>query len=234
MSPRSTPPCPHEQRPGTKVCLHCRREARLAARARRRRSLVRYGLAGVTIAILGAAGIAGATALQRRPPRALPSRSAATPVTGPDASLHPNSDGSATTAPAAIAGGPATTASRGARPAPVVAEGRTALRDGMFAVRAGDTVTVHFDTPLARTRRPLKFERIVRTTLPMVFGAAADSALSPLRDGAIAEAGELLSELPSRGVRLPTVGGWTLALYPETRPGEDGPLVISYRVAVTR
>lgn len=230
MSPRSTPPCPHEQRPGTKVCLHCRREARLAARARRRRSLVHYGLAGVVIAVLCAVGIAGATALQHRTSRTLSSGEVAPSVPRPDAPRPPASAGAATTASAMAAD----TRPRAARPAPVVTEGRTALPDGMFALRAGDTVTVHFDTPLARTRRPRKFERIVRATLPLVFGATADSALSPLPDGAIAKAGELLSELPTRGVHLPTAGGWTLALYPETRPGEDGPLVISYRVTATR
>src|SRR5688500_6132918 len=34
---------------------------------------------------------------------------------------------------------------------PVVPEGRTELAGGIFALRSGDTVTVHFDTPEART-----------------------------------------------------------------------------------
>jgi hypothetical protein len=51
--------------------------------------------------------------------------------------------------------------------------------------------------------------------------------------GAIAEQGDLLTELPSRGVRIPLNGAWMVRLFPETRPGQDGPLVIRYRVRIT-
>jgi hypothetical protein len=119
-------------------------------------------------------------------------------------------------------------------PAPIVAEGRTELRDGIVAVRTGDTVAVHFDTPMTRTRRPEKFERIVRATLPEVFGTMADSALAATPAGRIASAGDLLTELPVRGVQLRTGDGDTLTLWPETRPGRDGPLVVTYRAAVVR
>ena len=115
-----------------------------------------------------------------------------------------------------------------------MAEGRTALTEGVVAVRTGDTVAVHFDTPLARTRRADKFERIVRETLPRVYGAVADSALAALPAGRLAAAGDLLHDLPTRGVRLPTADGATLALWPETRPGRDGPLVVTYRATVAR
>jgi hypothetical protein len=37
---------------------------------------------------------------------------------------------------------------------PIVGQGRTPLRDGLVAVRTGDTVAVHFDTPGIRTRQP--------------------------------------------------------------------------------
>lgn len=237
MSPASTPSCPHEQRPGTRVCLHCRREARLAARAHRRRSLTRVGLAGVAAATLGAVGIAGATALHRMAPDLLAPPGATSRISRQSTGATPAAQSAVTTASAGIADEPtppSTSAATLGRPRPVVGEGRSGLRDGMYAVRTGDTVIVHFDTPLARTRRPEKFERIVRATLPLVFGAAADSALGALPDGRIAGAGELLSDLPARGVRLPTAAGWTLTLFPETRPGEDGPLVISYRAAVGR
>jgi hypothetical protein len=113
--------------------------------------------------------------------------------------------------------------------APIVAEGRTELRDGIVAVRTGDTVAVHFDTPHARTRRPEKFERIVRATLPEVLGPMAESLLAATPAGRIAGAGDLLTELPVRGVQVGS-GADALTLWPETRPGRDGPLVVTYRV----
>jgi hypothetical protein len=115
-----------------------------------------------------------------------------------------------------------------------VAEGRTELRDGLVAVRSGDTVAVHFDTPATRTRRFDKFERIVRETLPQVYGAVADSVLARVPAGQLARSGDLLTELPERGVHLPTGDGGTLALWPETRPGRDGPLVVTYRATLAR
>jgi hypothetical protein len=38
--------------------------------------------------------------------------------------------------------------------------------------------------------------------------------------------------MPAQGVRIPVNGTWMLRLFPETRPGQDGPLVIRYRVRV--
>ncbi|HEX6534387.1 MAG TPA: hypothetical protein VF041_07310 [Gemmatimonadaceae bacterium] len=225
MSPRPTAPCPHDRRPGTKVCLHCRREARLAARSRRIRAIARVAVGAVTIAILGAIGVAAASALHDD--------------TGSPILLRAASAGSTTTV--ASSGEPVAARPRSAAPGvaaaaprPVVAEGRTELHGGIYAERVGDTVTVHFDTQLDRTRRPPKFERIVRATLPVVYGAPADSALAALPEGAIAQAGDLLTELPVRGVRVPLAGGWTLTVLPQTRPGEDGPLVIAYRATVAR
>src|SRR5688500_19620600 len=58
-------PCLHELRPGTKVCLHCRRAEREARAARRNRIFVRITLTGIAIAI-GAVGVrAGIAAFKR-------------------------------------------------------------------------------------------------------------------------------------------------------------------------
>jgi hypothetical protein len=103
----------------------------------------------------------------------------------------------------------------------------------MFAVRKGDTVTVRFDTELARTRRPDKFEQIVRATLPQVHGALADSLLAKLPAGDLVRHGDLLTELPLRGIRLAAPNGMTMTVWPETRPGRDGPLVVAYRTTLS-
>ena len=107
------------------------------------------------------------------------------------------------------------------------------LPDSLFAVRTGDTVIVHFDMPLTRTRRPDKFERVLRATLPVIYGPGVDSLLATIPTGDLARDGDLLTELPERGVHLPLSDGWTLALWPSTRAGQDGPLVVSYRATVT-
>jgi hypothetical protein len=115
-----------------------------------------------------------------------------------------------------------------------VPEGRTDLTESLVAERGGDSVVVDFDTPATRTRRRDKFEAVVRRTLPMVFGAPMDSVLRAIPDGGIAGGADLLDELPKRGVHLRVAQGWMLDLWPETRPGQDGPLVVSYRARVIR
>lgn len=117
---------------------------------------------------------------------------------------------------------------------PIVAEGRTALRDGLVAVRTGDTVAVHFDTPMMRTRLPQKFEQLVRATLPAIYGAAADSLLATVAAGDLIRGVDPTTSTATHGVYLPLAAGWSLALWPETRPGRDGPLIITYRTALTR
>jgi len=112
--------------------------------------------------------------------------------------------------------------------------GRTALRDTMVADRSGDTVRVSFDLLLSRTRRPEKFEAIMRSTLPQVYGALADSALRALPAGAVARAGDLVTMLPERGFRIPLADGRAIAVWPETRVGRDGPLVVAYRAVGSR
>jgi hypothetical protein len=118
--------------------------------------------------------------------------------------------------------------------APTVAEGRTELRDGLVAVRTGDTVVVHFDTPGARTRQPQKFEQLVRATLPAIYGAAADSLLASVAVGELIRGVDPTATNATHGVYLPLSSGWSLALWPETRPGRDGPLIVRYRTALTR
>jgi hypothetical protein len=215
MSPRTERSCPHENRPGIAVCLHCRHDARIAARERNARLATRGAFATLAVGILAAVGAAAASALQsghvtsvtpEQP--APPARLASAPVTPPAAPLPPLK--------------------------PLVAEGRTPLRDSAFALRLGNTVTVHFDVPSLRTRRYDKFERVVRTTLPAIFGPSADSLVSRFSAAALAQAGDLLTELPDRGYRVSLADGWKLALWPETRPGRDGPLVVAYRASVIR
>ena len=117
---------------------------------------------------------------------------------------------------------------------PVLARGDTRLADGVTATRTDDGVTVSFDAALIRTRRADKFEHLVRTTLPSIYGPGIDSLLASVPEGAIVSQGNLLTVLPARGARLSLAGGWVLTVWPETRPGRDGPLVIRYRVAVVQ
>jgi hypothetical protein len=116
--------------------------------------------------------------------------------------------------------------------APVIGEGRSDLRDGIVAERSGDEVTVYFDKPLTRTRRPEKFETILRATLPQIYGATADSALAAIPEGALVPREGLLTELPAQGLAIPVRDGWSLRAWPETRPGQEGPLVVRYRAKV--
>jgi hypothetical protein len=120
--------------------------------------------------------------------------------------------------------------------APLVAPGRTEVGDGLYIERAGETVTVHFDTPTTRTRRRDKFESVVRRTLPEVYGSAAEAILSSIPEGTLVDPTIMVTDIAERGrgVRLDSGDGWKFSLWPETRPGEDGPLVVSYRVAVTQ
>ena len=117
---------------------------------------------------------------------------------------------------------------------PILAEGRTALRNGLVAVRTGDTVTVHFDTPLLRTRQPQKFEQLVRATLPSIYGAAVEAVLATVAAGELIRGVDPTMTASTHGVYLPLAAGWNLALWPETRPGRDGPLIVTYRTALTR
>lgn len=233
--------CTHELRPGTTVCWHCRHTARVAARARRKRVVLRVSAAGIVLATLGAAGALSASAIRGRSAARPRAQAPANVVTAQQKAVA--KDSVAVQVPASNAAAPASTTPTVTQQAsvvvharapflPIVPVGTSTLRDGPTVVRADSVVTLSFDIPLIRTRIPAKFEHLVRTTLPAIYGRGVDTVLSKIAEGDIARQGDLLSELPKRGVRIPVNAGWMIALFPETRPGQDGPLVVRYRVSV--
>lgn len=235
--------CTHERRPGTTVCLHCRHAALEAARERRQRVFLRGSAIFVMLAVFAGAGAVGATALRDRGARAADARQTRRAATQPraEARVATNESG-AVAMPPDTARPPAMqpvvqqegVTQPPVAPAPVLAMGATSLPDGVTAVRTDSDVTVSFDQIMLRTRRPEKFESFVRQTLPTVYGPAVQASLAKIRDGGIASQGELLTELPARGVHVPLDGGWVLEVFPETRPGQDGPLVVRYRAKIVR
>lgn len=231
----SIPSCPHEQRPGTKICLHCRHEARMVAKERRRRLWLRGSAFSAILLLIGSVGTIGAVTFRRysTPRRAetpsQPQRTA-TEASPRQDSVVATTPGSAQPAPAAAA--PAVPAAPLLKP--VLPEGTTTLASGMTATRHDSVVVLSFDFAGARTRIPERFERLVRATLPSLYGARADSAVRAIPDGGIARQGDLFTELAERGVRIPLGAGGAIALYPMSRPGHDGPLVTQYRVTVTK
>ena len=246
------------------VCLHCLHNARVEARDRRRRAIVRFSVWTLSIAVVGVVGTAAVNGAMH------PAESTAAPVAARHASAKPAAapkpDSTLTVASATVvqqgAPAPATpivdsttqpvrapvvaspaavpTDSAASRPPvstptapvlrPVIPLGRTDLPDSLYAERRADTVVVHFDTSPARTRRADKFEAIVRQTLRSVYGAVADTLLAAVPTGHLVMHNELVTTLPSRGIRLTSASGARLQLWPETRPGRDGPLVVAYRV----
>ena len=226
--------CMHERGHGTTVCVHCRHEARTVARERRRRLMKRASAVAIVVTTLGAVGVLSAAAIRARTSLHRTDRRVTTdPRSTPEVAVA--------TAPAPQVQGlskpqvgqRADTVAHSKAPfAPVVPQGQSSLPDGPTAVRTDSLVTVSFDMPMIRTRIPAKFERLVRSTLPAVYGRSIDSVLAKIPEGGIARQGNLVSELPTRGVRIPVNAEWAIALYPETRPGQDGPLVIRYRVSV--
>jgi hypothetical protein len=92
---------------------------------------------------------------------------------------------------------------------------------------------VHFDIAKARTRRADRFEQIVRATLPEVYGPAADTLLAASRWAR--SWARRTSPRISRpaGIRLEHPAGSAVTLWPETRDGRGGPLVVAYRVTAT-
>ena len=235
--------CTHERGPGTSVCLRCRAELNAKSAARLKRTLVRAGAVVVVIAIgLGIGGGAitmnrGTSAPEEPAPATQPSR-ASTTTTAPAAVVAtapaatkptPTPTPTPTPAPARVSAPTLATA-----PKATIDQGRTDFEEDIYAVRKGGVITVHFDTDLLRTRRRDKFETVVRETLPAVWGARADSMLASVPDGQLGREGDLLTELPTQGIHLPAHGGWAITLWPETRPGEDGPLVVGYRASVVQ
>ena len=261
--PQDLTNCPHERRPGTTVCLHCRHTERLAARAARAKMFSHVMVGGAILGVIAVVTSAATAAFDGRQADAATAPATAAPVTGTAsllASPAPAPSSAADTskpAPNAALGTPAVATTQPvivqpvlvSKPAPValpapaavatttlipmVPEGTSQLADSMMVVRQGDTMLVHFDTELARTRRPEKFDAVVRATLVQLYGPAAETLLASVPAGTIGRGGDLLAELPTRGIRLRSSDGSTLALWPVTRPGRDGPLVVSYRAVVT-
>lgn len=235
------PHCPHGPRAGTTTCLYCRSDARAAARQRRNRVIARFSLAAM--------GAAGAVALL------VGGIIAIVPGSHSTASIDDQSaEGSVVTSggvvPAERASGsvrtdrtsgivPADRASsivpagrsRGSLLEPSVPEGRSALGDSIVAERRGGDVIVIFDTEALRTRFDWKFEGVVRATLPQVFGDDARVALDGIAVGDFVRGGNLIRDLPGRGIRLALAGDRALLVRPITREGRDGPLVIAYRAS---
>jgi hypothetical protein len=225
--------CPHELRPGIKVCLHCLHEARRSAARRRLRVLLMSGGALGVVLVLVAGAQAGLQYIRANQPA--PTRTDAAAAAGADAAV-----------PSTIASAPPATRATipSAAPAlhtvpmmpivPVVPEGLTELPNGVRMVRAGDTVVVDFDRPMLRTRRTEKFEDIIRSTLVQVYGAQVDSILSRIPRGSLVQVQDLFAELPTTGLRISLPAGGALALWPQTRMRDDGPLVVAYRAIVMR
>lgn len=251
MASRSAIPCDHELRPGTTVCLRCQHAERGAKRARQRQMIARGGAATLALGAIVAVGIAAVGAWRSRAgssPGRRASTGAVTAVSAFDSTANADTIlgtvGSASVASgsASPSGSPVNnaTSAAGIAPAsnrvvsPIIPVGRTVLRDTMVAERMGDTVRVSFDLLFSRTRRPEKFEAIMRATLPQVYGAVADTALRSLPEGSVARAGDLIATLPERGIRISMAGGTTIAVWPETRAGRDGPLVVAYRALASR
>ncbi|HET9010474.1 MAG TPA: hypothetical protein VFN38_01605 [Gemmatimonadaceae bacterium] len=244
--------CTHDLGYGTTVCLRCRQEERDAARSRQQRLFALCGIGAMALLgvyVMGASAANAWRAATHADTVRVASRAsvvassvsasgrgevtqqgtAATLVSSPVAAPAPSPS------PAPVSTGAAPAAPGMSPPLSIlVREGRSNLPDSLIAERGGDSVIVDFDTPMTRTRRRDKFETVVRRTLPMVFGAPIDSVLRSIPAGAIVGDADLLTELPKRGVHVPVADGWTLDLWPETRPGQDGPLVVSYRARVTR
>ena len=203
--------------------------------------MLRVSAVGVVVLTLGAAGALSATAIRGRNAARQASQPTA-PVAAGVADMASPKASIETAVPVVPPPKPMATPSTTPSPTeimtsrapfgPIVPQGESSLASGPTAMRADSVVTVSFDKALMRTRIPAKFEHLVRSTLPAIYGPSIDSVLARVPDGGIVSQGDLLSELPSRGARIPVNSAWTLALYPETRPGADGPLVIRYRVSL--
>jgi hypothetical protein len=240
----SIPPaaCTHDLGPGTTVCLRCRQERRDAARAHQQQLFAVSGVAAMALLglyVLGASAASAWRTTSRDSVHVAPRASVvASSVNGShEVKLQGSPAGVAlASAPAPQEAPAAAVAQPGSQPplTLVVREGHTDLPDDLVAERGGDSVLVDFDTPGTRTRRRDKFESVLRRTLPMVYGAPIDSVLRTIPDGGFVDGADLVTELPARGVHVHVGQGWTLDLWPATRPGQDGPLVISYWARVTR
>ena len=231
-----TNPCPHELRPGTTVCLHCRWEARSATRRRRRRLFMKGSTGLALLSTLAVIGLVGRVAFEKRfsSPRLRVATATVMSDAGGDAAKAMTPAPTTAQQGVTMSAAPATTPVTAAPVSPLVPQGQSSLPDSLLATRADSVITVSFDRTMIRTRNPWKFERLVRSTLPALYGPLADSALARIPEGGLVRQGDLINELPTRGMRIPVAPGWTFTLFPITRPGQDGPLVTQYRVSVVR
>jgi hypothetical protein len=117
--------------------------------------------------------------------------------------------------------------------APVLPHGVTILADSAVVTVSDTLIAVDFDEMMLRTRRAAKFEDFLRRTLPLIYGEPVARALSRMPNGDLASQGNLITELPRTGIRIPLDNSRVLTVWPETRQGEDGPLVIRYRVTIS-
>ena len=240
--------CPHGQR-GTTTCLYCRQEARVAARHRRNRMMAKVGLMTLAGGILAGLAVSALIAVVPRSrsndavsvsePVQLSAKASQRAAKAERVAKDTKVEHAVKAPPPAIVAAPRDTAAtplelaaapREISATPVIAEGRTEFGEGVFAERTGAEVTVHFDTDDLRTRFEEKFERILRSTLPRVFGSQLRPALDAIPDGSLVR-GDLLHELPTKGITLPLGQGRTLTVWPVTREGRDGPIVDAYRAS---
>lgn len=244
LTPRHSPQiCTHERGVGTTVCLHCRKEARVAAKDRRQRLMLRGAAGAIVLATgLGATAL-GAAALRDRTSgkrtSATAAKTAPEPTTPATDSAHASADSTSRVSapapgvvPVAVA---KPTVAKSSAPVPIIQMGASSVAGGFNAERTDTAVTLSFDQPMTRTRRAEKFEQFVRATLPSIYGKKIDSALTTMPAGALAKQGDLITELPTRGMRIPVDSAWEIRVFPETRKGVEGPLVVRYRaLAVAR
>jgi hypothetical protein len=219
MPTESPQPCTHARGPGTTVCLRCRQEERARSAARMQRQVARGGAGVATVVVAAVALYAAAGRLTGGDSSVDPSVAAATPVVqagDPPDSVPPVSP---------IPAGPVSPY------APLIAAGESDLGDSVTALRTGDTVTVLFDTEMTRTRRADKFDRLVRLTVPRVFGPTVARHLPTMP---LARDGQLTAMLPETGIHVQLDDGWVLRIWPLTREGRDGPLITAYRAIVSR
>lgn len=229
MPHQSRPSCPHDLGPGITVCLRCRSAERETARARQQRMLGVAAAVVVVAALLGSAAVGAARGVRHTPAVATTAVAASTVAQQGDA-VAPASE--PIPAPTASAASKPSSAVRAGVASLVIAEGHTALRDGLSVDRKGDEAVVSFDTPATRTRRRDKVEQVVRATLPTLYGPVAKDALDRIPERTMSR-GDLLTEVVPAGIRIPLATG-AIALSLETRPGQDGPLVVRYRARVVR
>jgi hypothetical protein len=116
----------------------------------------------------------------------------------------------------------------------VLVEGRTKLADSIYALRAGDSVTVNFDAYGFRTRRSTKIENSLRLTLPLVFGRMATASLDTLAAGDLVTNHDVVGALASEGMLVSLDNGAQVRIRVLTRVVSDGPIAIGYLATIER